>query len=177
MNLNGLFDRLKIDKEEDRFLAEKTMALVDESCKEVRVISHKMMPNFLLKSGIAADIKCFIEKIDENTLKISFESIGFKDQLEFNEEVVLYRVIQELINNVIKHAQANELSIFLQKTKQTIRVQIADNGIGFDYETAKQKDGLGLKNILLRIEYLKGTVNFASNQPSGTKVSIEIPVA
>mgnify|MGYP006159472293 CR=1 FL=1 len=72
MNLGGLLNRVELKKEEDQFLAEKTMALVDESCKEVRVISHKMMPNFLLKSGIASDIKSFIEKIDENMRKMQF---------------------------------------------------------------------------------------------------------
>lgn len=176
MNLNGLLDRIEINKEEDKFLAEKTMALVDESCKEVRVISHKMMPNFLLKSGISSDIKSFIEKIDENSLKISFESIGFKEQLEFNEEIILYRVIQELINNVIKHAKANELKIVLQKNKQFIEVKIADNGIGFDYENAISKGGLGLKNILVRIEYLKGSVQFLTLNPHGTEVVIQVPI-
>ena len=177
MNLNGLLDRIEINKEEDKFLAEKTMALVDESCKEVRVISHKMMPNFLLKSGIAADIKSFIEKIDENTLKISFESVGFKEQLEFNEEIILYRVIQELINNVIKHSKANELKILLEKNKEQILVKISDNGIGFNYEKALEKGGLGLKNMLVRIEYLKGKVQYSSNIPNGTSVQIQIPIA
>uniref|UniRef100_UPI00404B49CA tetratricopeptide repeat protein n=1 Tax=Flavobacterium sp. TaxID=239 RepID=UPI00404B49CA len=176
MNLGGLLNRVEIKKDEDRFLAEKTMALVDESCKEVRVISHKMMPNFLLKSGIASDIKSFIEKIDEQTLKISFESFGFKEQLEFNEEIILYRVIQELINNVIKHAKANELEIFLLKNKQEIQVKITDNGIGFDYEKAIEKGGLGLKNVLVRIEYLKGTVSFKPHAPKGTEVAINIPI-
>ena len=177
MNLNGLLDRIDITKDEDRFLAEKTMALVDESCKEVRVISHKMMPNFLLKSGISSDIKSFIDKIDENTLKISFESQGFKEHLEFNEEIILYRVIQELMNNVIKHSKANELIIDLEKNSQFIQVKIIDNGIGMNYENAVKKGGLGLKNIQTRIEYLKGTIQFLPNQPSGTEVVINLPTS
>ena len=177
MNLQALFERVEIPKQEDHFLAEKTMALVDESCKEVRVISHKMMPNFLLKSGIASDIRSFIEKIDEHTLKIKLETKGFKDQLEFNEEVILYRVIQELINNVIKHANANELYLLLERSASYINVVISDNGIGFNYEDGKNKGGLGLKNIGVRINYLKGQITFSANQPKGTKVHIQIPVA
>ncbi len=176
MNLAGLIGRIDLPKDEDRFLAEKTLALVDESCKEVRVISHKMMPNFLLKSGIASDIRSFIEKIDEQKLKITFETNGFSDQLEYNEEVILYRVIQELINNVIKHAQANELRLSLEKTNKHIQVKVADNGKGFNYENALAKGGLGLKNILVRIEYLKGTINFTPNIPKGTIVIINIPI-
>ncbi|WP_439506910.1 tetratricopeptide repeat-containing sensor histidine kinase [Sediminibacterium sp.] len=177
MNLQALFERVEIPKQEDHFLAEKTMALVDESCKEVRVISHKMMPNFLLKSGIASDIRSFIEKIDEHTLKIKLETKGFKDQLEFNEEVILYRVIQELINNVIKHANANELYLLLERSASYINVVLSDNGIGFNYEDGKNKGGLGLKNIAVRINYLKGQITFSANQPKGTKVHIQIPVA
>lgn len=176
MNLSGLFTRVELTRDEDRFLAEKTMALVDESCKEVRVISHKMMPNFLLKSGIASDIRSFIEKVDAETLKISFESQGFKEQMEFTEETILYRVIQELINNVIKHAQATELHIALNKTNTTISVHIEDNGIGFNLEEALEKGGLGMKNILVRVDYLKGKVHFEANKPSGTIVHIEIPI-
>lgn len=176
MNLSGLMSRVELTRDEDRFLAEKTLALVDESCKEVRVISHKMMPNFLLKSGIASDIRSFIEKVDSETLKISFESFGFKEQMEFNEETILYRVIQELINNVIKHAQATELHISLNKTNTAIVVQIKDNGIGFNREEALEKGGLGMKNILIRVDYLKGKVQFENNEPSGTKVQIDIPI-
>lgn len=177
MNLQALFERVEMPKQDDHFLAEKTMALVDESCKEVRVISHKMMPNFLLKSGIASDIRSFIEKIDEHTLKIKLETIGFKDQLEFNEEVILYRVIQELINNVIKHANANELYLLLERSASYINVVLSDNGKGFNYEEGKNKGGLGLKNIAVRINYLKGQITFSANQPKGTKVHIQIPVA
>jgi signal transduction histidine kinase len=174
MNLAGLIDRIDLPKDEDKFLAEKTLALVDESCKEVRVISHKMMPNFLLKSGIASDIRNFIEKIDEQKLKITFETSGFTDQLEYNEEVILYRVIQELINNVIKHAEANELYLLLQKNKENILVEVSDNGKGFDF--ANIEAGLGLKNIKVRLQYLKGTVAFLPNKPSGTTVKINIPL-
>ena len=85
-------------------------------------------------------------------------------------------MIQELINNVIKHAKANELKIVLQKNKQFIEVKIADNGIGFDYENAISKGGLGLKNILVRIEYLKGSVQFLTLNPHGTEVVIQVPI-
>ncbi|MFN4007310.1 MAG: tetratricopeptide repeat protein [Chitinophagaceae bacterium] len=177
MNLNGLFDRIVFNTPEDKFLAEKTMALVEESCKEIRIISHKMMPNFLLKSGIASDIRSFIEKIDEATLKINFETKGFKEQLEFNEEVILYRVIQELINNVIKHAKANSLELLLERSDKEIIVIVADNGIGFDFKNANYNNGLGLKNIMVRIAYLKGTITYSNNKPTGTLVKISVPIS
>ncbi len=177
MNLSGLIDRIEMPRKEDQFLAEKTLALVEESCKEVRIISHKMMPNFLLKSGIAADIRSFIEKVDEQSLRINFETEGFSNQLEYSEEVILYRVIQELVNNVIKHAKASELSILLKKIGSEIFVELSDNGVGFDYHKISKMEGLGLKNIKVRIDYLKGTFKYSANYPKGTTVRINIPVA
>lgn len=176
MNLSGLFERLTIAREEDRFLAENTLALVDESCKEVRSISHQMMPNMLLRSGIANDLKSFIEKIDSDTLKVTLEAAGFKSKLESNVETMLYRIIQETINNVIKHAHATRLDIILNRDSTGINAQIIDNGIGFDVNKREDFTGIGLKNIATRIEYLKGAIKYISEPGKGTTVVIEVPV-
>jgi len=177
MNLNGLFERISMPREEDRFLAENTLALVDESCKEVRSISHQMMPNMLLRSGIASDLKSFIEKIDSDTLKVTLEATGFKNKLESNVETMLYRIIQESINNVIKHAKATRLDITLTRDAKGISAKIADNGIGFDLNEKANFSGIGLKNIATRIEYLKGTIKYISSPGKGTTVLIEVPVS
>ncbi|MFD0765698.1 tetratricopeptide repeat protein [Mucilaginibacter lutimaris] len=175
MNLNGLFERINLQRDEDRFLAENTLALVDESCKEVRVISHQMMPNTILRSGIASDLKKFIEKINADTLKIKLETTGFKDQLESNVETMLYRIIQETINNVIKHAQATQLDIVLKRNVNEITAVIKDNGVGFDTAKANSFTGIGLKNIQARIQYLKGTIQYNSAPGRGTTVTVNVP--
>jgi two-component system NarL family sensor kinase len=175
MNLNGLFDRIKIDREEDRFLAENTMALVDESCKEVRTISHQMMPNMLLRSGIASDLKSFIEKIDADSLQVTLEANGFKNKLESNVETMLYRIIQETVNNVIKHAKATRLDIILNRNNEGINARIADDGIGFDVDQKEKFTGIGLKNVATRIEYLKGSIRYESAPGKGTIVNIIVP--
>ncbi|QHS55999.1 tetratricopeptide repeat protein [Mucilaginibacter sp. 14171R-50] len=175
MNLNGLFDRITIPREEDRFLAENTLALVDESCKEVRVISHQMMPNMLLRSGIASDLKSFIKKIDADRLKIKLETTGFNDRLESNVETMLYRIIQESVNNVIKHAKATQLDIILKRNAGHISAVIKDNGIGFDAAKPDGFAGIGLKNILTRIEYLRGTITYDSAPGKGTTVTVNVP--
>jgi len=176
MNLSGLFERITIAKEEDRFLAENTLALVDESCKEVRTISHQMMPNMLLRSGIASDLKSFIEKINSDTLKVTLEATGFKNKLESNVETMLYRIIQESINNVIKHAKATRLDLVLTRDARGITAKIADNGVGFNVNERENFDGIGLKNIATRIEYLKGTIKYVSEPGTGTTVLIAVPV-
>jgi two-component system NarL family sensor kinase len=136
-----------------------------------------MMPNnMLLRSGIASDVKSFIEKIDSESLKVDVETIGFKNKLESNVEIVLYRVIQETVNNVIKHAKATTLFIKLERKASGIDAVIADNGVGFNTALKDDFEGIGLKNITTRIEYLKGTVAYQSAPGMGTSVNIWVPI-
>ncbi len=175
MNLSGISDTLAFKDETQKVLFDKTIGLVDESCKEVRNISHNMMPNVLLKAGLASAIREFINKIDAHRLKVNLETFGLNERLESNVETVLYRVIQESVNNVIKHAQANQLDIQITKDTDGITVTIEDNGKGFDTSDSTNLEGIGLKNILTRIDFLKGTVEWDSSPGKGTLVAIHIP--
>jgi two-component system NarL family sensor kinase len=174
MNLSGISDRIAIP-EQDRDLLDRTLALVDESCKEIRVMSHQMMPNVLLKSGLAAAIRDFIDKIDERKLKITLETFGLKQPLAQNIESVLYRVVQESVNNVIKHAQASSLDIQLHKDDDGINVTIEDNGIGFALNKIDEDKGIGLKSIRARVAFLNGKVDYDTAPGKGTLVAIFIP--
>lgn len=176
MNLSGFESRLKFANEEEKIAFEKIILLVDESCKEVRHVSHNMMPNALLKSGLSSAVKEFIEKIDGTVLKVNLYSEGLNDRLDRNVETVLYRVIQECVNNVIKHSGANMLDISLIKDKDGIAATIEDNGRGFDLNRKEKINGIGLKNIKTRIEYLKGTVDFDTSPGKGTLVAIHVPL-
>lgn len=176
MNLSAIADDIEFKNDMGRESYQKTLNLVDESCREVRAISHQMAPNVLLKSGLATAIRDFIHKIDVRKLKINLETIGLQERLDQNVETVLYRVIQETVNNVIKHAEANILDIQLTKDEEGINVMIEDNGKGFDSNALNKFEGIGLKNIRSRVEYLKGQVDFSSSQGAGTLVAIYIPL-
>jgi len=176
MNLSGIADNVNFNDENDRQIFDKTISLVDESCKEVRVIAHQMAPNVLLKSGLAAAVRDFIQKIDSRKLKINLETFGLNERLDQNIEAVLYRVIQETVNNVIKHANANSLDIQLTKDEDGINAMIEDNGKGFDTSKTDNFSGLGLKNIVSRVAFLKGNVDFSSEPNRGTLVAIHIPL-
>ncbi len=176
MNLSALTNSLNFKDEHSKHMFNKTMDLVDESCKEVRVISHQMAPNVLLKSGLAAAIRDFINKIDAQKLRINLQTIGLQERLDQNIETVLYRVIQESVNNVIKHAEANSLDIQLAKDDEGVNVMIEDNGKGFVIADLEEFDGVGLKNIQSRVGFLKGTVDFSSQVNKGTLVAIFIPL-
>ncbi len=177
MNLSAFENELIFNTPELRLKFERIIALVDESCKEVRTVSHNMMPNALLKMGLAAAIREFTDKIDHKMIRIDLHSEGLNERLDTNLETILYRVIQECVNNVLKHAKANQLDISLIKDIDGISATIEDNGKGFDTNDQRNFDGLGLKNIRTRVEYLRGTVEYDSKKGKGTLVAIHIPAA
>jgi two-component system, NarL family, sensor kinase len=176
LNLASLLGRIDISKTDDAALADKTMALVDESCKEVRTIAHQMMPNILLKMGLSSAVKDFINKIDADKLKVTLETSGLNERLDSNTEIVLYRVLQECVNNVIKHAEATRLDIQLDRDEGGISAMVEDNGKGFNTDKQENFEGIGLKNIITRLTYLKGTVDFSSAPGKGTLVAIYVPL-
>lgn len=175
MNLSSLAARINLLNPQEITLLDKTLALVDESCKEVRSVSHNMMPNALLKTGLSVAIKSFLDKLDHKQIQVSLHTEGLEDRLPDNIELVLYRVIQEIVTNVIKHAQANKLDIALIKDKDGLSCTIEDNGIGFNKIKTDTNQGIGLQNIEARIAYLKGTAEWDSTLNKGTLVAIHVP--
>ncbi|MBS1497384.1 MAG: sensor histidine kinase [Bacteroidetes bacterium] len=175
MNLSAFEEEIDFKDVNQKNSFEKVIGLIDESCKEIRSVSHQMMPNALLKSGLASAIKEFIDQIDSRVLKVSLYTEGLNEKIDTNTETVLYRVVQECVNNVLKHSGANHLDISMIKDTDGISVSIEDNGKGFDTSIKQNFEGIGLKNITSRITYLKGTIEFDSTPGKGTLVAIHIP--
>jgi two-component system, NarL family, sensor kinase len=176
MNLLGINDHIEFKSDKAKQIFEKAVDLASETAKEVRTISHQMMPNALIKSGLASAIREFISNLDSQNLKINLEVNNLNTPLEPTVEKVLYRVIQEAVNNVIKHAKASELNININKTENEILTTIKDNGRGFDTQNADY-EGIGLKNIKDRIAFLKGSILISSEIGKGTQTSIKIPIS
>ena len=176
MNLSVFETELPFVNETQKKSFENVIGLIDESCKEIRNVSHQMMPNALLKSGLASAVKEFINKIDTRVIKVSLHTEGLNEPIDNNTETVLYRVIQECVNNVLKHSGADHLDISLLKDTDGISVTIEDNGKGFDHSDKLKFEGIGLKNIISRITYLKGSIDFDSSPHKGTLVAIHVPV-
>jgi two-component system NarL family sensor kinase len=176
MNLSAIEDRVVFHSPEDKQAYEKSIALVDEGCREVRAVSHSIMPNALLRAGLSNAVKEFIEKLDNRKLKINLHAEGLNERLDSNIETVLYRVIQECVNNVIKHSGANALDISLIKDSDGISATIEDNGKGFHVIDKQKGDGIGLKNIQTRVTYLKGTLDIDSAPGRGTLIAIHVPL-
>lgn len=176
MNLSAFESNTRFKNEEEKLAFEKIISLVDESCSEVRAVSHNMMPNALLKNSLASAVREFIDKLDHKKLQVHLYTEGLEERLDSNIETVLYRVIQECVNNVIKHADASTLDISVIREENEITATIEDNGKGFDTSSREKFDGIGLKNIRTRVEYLKGTVDFDSSPGRGTLVALHVPL-
>ena len=176
LNLKAFNDMALLHDDTQKQLFEKSMALVDESCQEVRSVSHNMMPNALLKKGLVNAVREFIQQVGSKKLAINLQTAGLLNPLPSHVEMVLYRVIQESVNNVIKHAAADNLDISINQEADGIDVMIEDNGKGFDHNAIRNNDGIGLSNIKNRVQYLKGTVEWNTAPGNGTLVAIHIPI-
>jgi signal transduction histidine kinase len=154
-----------------------SLVLLDEASTELRNISHDIMPATLSKLGLEAALKNLIGKIAAHScMQINFTAHGFDERIEENTEMSIYRIILELINNIVKHAAAQKVTLQLIKYPTYINLVIEDNGVGFNYEKImEEKKGIGMGNIFSRVEYLKGTIEIDSLPGKGTTVIIDIP--
>ncbi len=176
LNMSSLESSIDLKTNEQKLMMKNALEIIDDSVKEVRSVSHSMMPNALLKSGLAAAVREFLNRISSaDKLKIELEIHGLNERLESTMETILFRVLQEIVNNIIKHSQATKVNIQIIRHDQELTLMVEDNGIGFDISKIKS-DGIGLKNIQSRIEFLNGTVDFDSQPQKGTTVIIEVPL-
>jgi len=173
MNINSLAGKIS-ENEESNILAKNSLALVTDCYDEMRSISHQMIPSALLKAGLAPAIRDFISRIDQNKIKVDLSLNNIDNRLSEQTETVLYRVIQETVNNVIKHSNASKLSIQIDSDGEELSAIIEDNGQGFDKESVKK--GLGIENMISRIKLLNGAIEFDSRLGSGTIVAIYLPL-
>ncbi|MEO6949698.1 MAG: ATP-binding protein [Ginsengibacter sp.] len=134
------------------------------------------MPNALLKQGLAKAVRNFITQVKNPKLSINLYTEGLDEDLPEYSSAMLYRIIQECVNNVIKHSEATSLDISLLRNETEIRATIEDNGKGFDISQNNYKEGIGLQNIRDRITFLKGEVEIDSKAGKGTLIAIYIPI-
>lgn len=175
LNLNSFYQGIKSKlSSEEETKAKTTIELLTDSYDEMRSVSHQMMPNALLKSGLSVAIREFLNKIESEQLKVSLSVNGLSQRLDEQIETVMYRVVQECVNNIIKHAKADRISIQISKDEDGINCTVEDNGIGFNPKTKFK--GIGLSNMQSRIAFLKGEVEIESAEGKGTLVNIFIPL-
>ncbi len=155
---------------------EKIGKMLENAGTEVRNISHQMIPKELEQFGLVPAIEGMLSLNLENApVHYQFEHSGFSERIGSHIELVLFRVLQELVSNVIKHSKASQLTVQLVKLKTHVVMNVSDNGIGFDVDR-KEKNGIGLLNIASRIDAIKGNLHYDSDSGKGTTVTIRTPI-
>jgi two-component system NarL family sensor kinase len=153
---------------------ERSLDMLDTSIKELRRVAHNMMPEILTKFGLDEAVKEYCNTVNgTKLLAVKYQSIGMETRLDIATEIIVYRIVQELLNNILKHAGASESFIQLVREDNRLNIVVEDNGKGFDTALLDTNTGAGWPNIRSRVEYLKGQLDIHSGQGKGTLVNIE----
>jgi len=176
----NLLELGKIDQNELPSIIADMKNLLSEAVLSSKEIANNILPNVLTNYGLIAGIKSFVEKLNNTgSVKVNFDHSKLTIKIEQDVEIVFFRIINELINNTLKHAIANNIHIDLLNESRTIRLNYTDDGIGFDVNkklNQNSDNNLGLQNIYSRVKSLAGTIDISSTPLKGISVHIEIPV-
>lgn len=173
-SLSNMKDNLMITPD-NMSVFERSLDMIDTSIKELRRVAHNMMPEMLTKFGLDEALKEYCNSINATKLlAIKYQSLGMDSRIEKTTEIIIYRIIQELLNNVLKHAAATEAMVQLIKGDDRFSIMVEDNGKGFDTAMLENSKGAGLTSIRSRVDYLKGRLDIHSEPGKGTLVNIEL---
>lgn len=150
--------------------------LIDNTSADIRNISHQMMPKTLQEFGLINAVDQLLEStLKSSPINFKFEYFGFEERVSKKIEIAIYRILQELVKNVIVHSSANLLNVQLIKNQKNIVLIVEDNGVGFS--KSKKSDGIGLLSLKSRVSDIHGEINFEPSPNSGTLVTARIPIS
>lgn len=166
-----------LNEEEKISIVNITKSLIDEAILSTKEIANNLRPTVLSQFGLIASVKSFCEKINATgTININFKDNKLDHRLNEDIEIILFRVINELINNTLKHASAKNIDITIINKNQLLILQYHDDGIGFNLKEKleEENDGMGLYNIMSRINTLNGNIDFQSKAGKGVNIEIKL---
>jgi two-component system, NarL family, sensor kinase len=182
--LGGIFSTVKMHYStlqqdtpliKENLLYKKTLDLINNASDELRRVAHNMMPEVLMKVGLVEALQDFCNNISSGKLlTITFQSFGMEERLSSSTEIILYRIVQELVNNIIKHAYASAAIIQINRQGSRLSLTIEDNGRGFDTRDAEEKRTMGMITVKSRVDYLNGKLTIDSRKDIGTTVMIDL---
>lgn len=174
-SVNNLKDKIGTNQFQD---FDRCIGMIDDSIKEMRHVAHNLMPEVLEKFGLDTALKNFCTDINSDAKEsIVFQSFGLKDiKIDHKTSLTAYRVVQELINNAIKHAKAKNIMTQITVVDQMLNITVEDDGKGIDISELHQKKGIGLSNIENRVQFINGTLDIQSEPGQGTSFYIELNI-
>lgn len=155
-------------------LFDKSLSLLDNSIRDLRKVAHNLMPEALVKYGLKDALRDFCDSIQSSSnIKVIYQHFGENRKLNSTAEVFTYRIIQELVNNAMKHAEANQVIVQLSVSENKIEIAVEDDGKGFNKNEMMHK-GAGMNNLTSRVQYFNGTFDIITSPGNGTSVNIEL---
>ncbi len=156
---------------------ERSLDMIDTSIKELRRVAQNMMPEMLAKFGLDEALKEYCNTINSaKLLTVKYQSLGMEARIEKSTEIIIYRIIQELLNNTIKHSGGTEAFVQIIREGTRLNVVVEDNGKGFKTGIIENNTGAGLSNVRSRVDYLKGQLEIHAEPGKGTLVNIEFNI-
>lgn len=154
---------------------QKSIYQIDGAVDELRRVAHNLMPDLLLKYGLEVALQEFATRMNNDKLEIDVQFLSFTNTLSQEEQLLVYRIIQELVNNAIKHANPSQIIIQVVEEDDLYLVTVEDDGDGFDLNDQKLSNSAGFHNIQSRVHFLKGTLNIQSQKKLGTSIDFQFP--
>ena len=160
-----------------RDLLINVVSIADGALQELKSLAYQLTPKLLHEFGLIAGIQALIMQIEAaNQIKGTFQIIGRESRLSPKMEINIYRIVQELLSNIIKHAHATFFSVQFIFTPDKLTLLVENDGVGFDVENTINKSGLGLLDISERVAYFNGKVTISSEKEKGTETIIDLPI-
>lgn len=176
LQLGAMKGNLILTEEHGRIFNNALIKL-DESISEMRRVAHNMMPEALMKLGLQHALQDYCESLSQSQpFRIETAFYGLDKRLEPSVEIVVYRIVQELVNNAVKHSGATTILAQVMSQDNLITITVEDNGKGFEQSQLEKIRTAGMQNIQSRVNYLRGTIDIQSTPGKGTSVHIECPV-
>jgi two-component system, NarL family, sensor kinase len=156
---------------------DKSLSMLDNTIADLRKVAHNLMPEALVKFGLQEAVKDFCNGIQSSTnIKVVYQPLGENKKLPNTAEVFTYRIVQELVNNAVKHANATQIIVQLATNNNKVGITVEDNGKGYDINVLANNKGAGMDNIKYRVQYFNGTIDTVTSAGNGTSVNIELVV-
>lgn len=155
---------------------QKIIVQLDNSVTELRRIAHNMMPVNLLKFGLETALRDLCESLISEKTRIEFQAYGIESSLPEQTQINIYRIVQEMLSNAVRHAEAGHIMLQCSQNGNTFLITQEDDGQGFDADAEHSSKGIGLSNIKNRVGFLKGKMEIDSVIGEGTTINIELYV-
>lgn len=172
LQLSHLNDKASLEVQEKM---QKGIFQLDMAVDELRRVAHNLTPDLLQKFGLQEALNDYASRMCNEQLDIDVQFLHFTNSLTPDQQLLIYRIIQELVNNAIKHADPSQIIIQLVEEDQQFNITVEDDGKGFDYDLSNLNKSAGLQNIKSRVEFLKGSFQVHSETGQGSSFEIYIP--